>query len=166
MKGFENETFLLLYIISNVLAITLLILAALWPKLTRLLFFTLFLWASFTNWNGAIKTPDFYTDYANLTFLNVYKEFIEGWFSQHVVLAVGFIATAQALIAISMLLRGAIYKLGIIGGIIFLIAIIPLGAGSAFPCTLITAIALRFLWKQDSYIWQHNAKGKLVVAAH
>jgi hypothetical protein len=164
MKGLDNETFALLYIVSNALAIILLILSTLWPKLTRFLFFTLFIWASWTNWNGAINHPGFYLDYADLTFSKIYKESIEGWFSHHIVLAVGFIASAQALIAISMLFKGAIYKLGITGGIIFLMAIIPLGVGSAFPCTLITAIAMLFLWKQDSYVWQHDREKQILAA--
>jgi hypothetical protein len=164
MKGLDNETFVLLYIVSNALAIILLIMSTLWPKVTRFLFFTLFAWASWTNWNGAINNPDFYLNYADLSFLSVYKAFIEGWFSRHIVLTVGFIASAQALIAVSMLLKGAIYKLGIIGGVLFLIAIIPLGAGSAFPCTLITAIAMLILWKQDSYVGQHHKQEHVLAA--
>ena len=66
------------------------------------------------------------------------------------VLVVGFIATAQAFIAVSLLLKGRIYKAGIIGGVIFLIAIAPLGVGSAFPCTLLLALALGMIYKNHN----------------
>ncbi len=155
MKGLENNTYLVLYIISNVVALVML--WAAWKKhrLLRFLFFLLFAWASWTNWNEAIKSPAFYLDYADLTFLDSYREFIHGWFGNHITEVVGFIATCQALIAISMLLKGWMLKTGALGAIIFLLAIVPLGVGSAFPCTLIMAIAMwpLFREKQIQYLW-------------
>jgi hypothetical protein len=160
MKGFDNPTYLLLYCISN--AVALLLLWAAWgrPRIARLLFFLLFAWASWTNWTTALSNPQFYIEYADLSFLNVYKQFIRGWFSHHITAAVGFVATCQALIAVSMLLKGWMLKLGIIGAIIFLIAIAPLGVGSAFPFSLITSAALYFIFRnrENDYLWINNSK--------
>src|SRR6476659_765734 len=114
MKALDNNTYLLLYIISNVIA--LLILWASWKhyRISRVMFFIVFAWASWTNWNEAIVAPQFYVDYAGLTFSDVYRRFILGWFSRHITISVGFIATCQVLIAIAMLLKGWIFKTGAI----------------------------------------------------
>lgn len=155
MKGLENSTYLILYVISNVVALTMLWASWKQHRILRLMFFLLFAWASWTNWMEAIRSPQFYLDYADLTFSAYYYDFIHGWFSHHITLAVGIIATCQALIAISMLLKGLILKIGAMGAIIFLLAIIPLGVGAAFPCTLVMAIAMWSLFreKQTQYLW-------------
>jgi hypothetical protein len=160
MKGFENQTYLLLYIISNVVATLLLWSAWKQPRIARLLFFLLFAWASWTNWATALHNPHFYIEYADLSFLNAYRQFIRGWFSGHIKEAVGFIATCQALIAISMLLKGWVLKIGNIGAIIFLLAIAPLGVGSAFPFSLIASSALYFILRNRSnnYLWISSKK--------
>lgn len=104
--------------------------------------------------------PQFYLDYAGLTFSGWYKSFINGWFSNHITVAVVFIATCQALIAISMILKGWIFKTGAVGAIVFLLAIVPLGVGSAFPCTLILAISVWIVLrhKQIDYLWLPHSK--------
>ncbi|HEX5152203.1 MAG TPA: hypothetical protein VFW07_12200 [Parafilimonas sp.] len=162
MKGLDN--YLALYIISN--AVALLILLAAWktPKIARLLFFLLFAWASYTNCKFAVHNPTAYLEYANLSFLNIYIEFIQGWFSRHIMAAVGFIATCQGLIAISMLLKGWIFKTGCIGAMIFLIAIAPLGVGSGFPCTVIMAAALLIILKKSpaQYLWMKDHREKVL----
>lgn len=155
MKGFENQSYLVAYIISNAVAVFLLFAAWKWPKLSRTLFSLLFAWACWTNWSIAVSSPQDYLEYASLTFLPVYEDFIRGWFSEHIALVVGFIATVQGLIAIALTLKGWIYKLGCVAAIIFLLSITPLGVGSAFPCTLIMAIAILILLRnQHSYLWQ------------
>jgi hypothetical protein len=75
----------------------------------------------------------FYLEYADLTWSSWYRSFIKGWFADHIQLAVGLIATCQGLIAISMLLKGWLYKIGSVGAIIFLLSILPFGVGSGFP---------------------------------
>ncbi|MFI5133126.1 MAG: hypothetical protein ACHQEB_02265 [Chitinophagales bacterium] len=161
MKGLENPAYLVLYVISNIAALVMWVAAWKSPRLGRLLFFLLFTWASWANWNEAIRSPQFYLDYADLSFLNIYKQIILGWFSKHITEAVGFIASCQALIAVSMLLKGWILKLGSIGAIIFLLAIAPFGAGSAFPCTIIMAFGMYVLIRNPShdYLWI-NPKSK------
>jgi hypothetical protein len=134
------------------------------PKIARLLFFLLFAWASYTNWSFAIRSPQSYLEYADLTFLGFYKQFILGWFSKHISATIGFIATCQALIAISMLLRGPILKIGAVGAIVFLISIAPFGVGSGFPCTITMAIGLFILLRNyyHDFVWKRNKKFKSV----
>ena len=151
MKGLENQVYLIAYIISNAFALMLLFFSWKHIKLSRLIFSILFAWASWANWTTALNSPADYLDYFSLALIPFYRNFIEGWFSEHIQLMVGVIATSQALIAITLLLKGWVYKIGIIGGTLFLIAIMPLGVGSAFPCTLILAIALIMLYKDHPH---------------
>ena len=150
MKGLDNSLYLILYIISNVIALILLFAAWKAPKLARLLFFLLFAWASYKNMTVVIRSPQSYLDYADFTFLDMYKQFISGWFSKHIATVIALIATCQALIAISMLLKNFFFKIGAVGAIVFLIAIAPLGVGAAFPCTVIMAIALIVILSKQS----------------
>src|SRR5215204_2451151 len=145
LKELENHGYLVAYIISNIVALVLLYGVSLWPRATRLAFLLLFGWASWTNLTTAINTPQVYEDYANTAFLDLYTDFIRGWFSDHIVEAVTVIALGQAIIAFSLILKGWAFKAGTIAGIVFLVAIGPLGTGSAFPCTLIMALAMSFL---------------------
>lgn len=147
MNGLENKAYLIGFIISNAFALIVLFLSWKHARLARIFLFVLFGWASWANWTTALNSPNDYLDYANFTFLPLYKQFIEGWFGNHILPIVGFIACVQAVIAISLLLKGIAYKAGIIAGIIFLLSIAPLGVGSAFPCTLLLAVAMMLLYK-------------------
>ncbi len=153
MKGLENQAYLSGLIIINIIAVFFLFLSIKWPRAGRAAFFLLFAWASCMNWIYSQNDPASYQDYADLAFLQSYKQFIIGWFSYNTRWVVGSIATCQALIAISMLLKGWIYRLGCIGGMIFLLAIAPLGVGSGFPCTIIFSIALFILFRKGELYW-------------
>lgn len=159
MDGLENISYLIGYVISNAVALVLIWMAWKHPRNTRLLFFLLFGWACWMNWSTALENPQFYLEYADLAFLDSYQLFIRGWFSNHIIEMVGFIATCQGLIAVSFLLKGRVYKLGIIGAMVFLMAIAPLGVGSAFPFSLTTSFALYLLLKAYpvDYIWEKPA---------
>src|SRR6478735_7814546 len=153
MKGLENEIYLVAYLISNAVAIVLLVLAFKYPKIARVLFAVLFGWASWINWQTSLNAPQSYLEYADLAILDVYRQFIEGWFSKHISQIVPVIATCQGLIAIGLLLKGWLYQLSCIGGIVFLLAIMPLGTGSGFPCTFIMAVAIALLFRnQHSWV--------------
>src|SRR5690349_1487023 len=130
MRGLEVPQYLVAYIISNTVAVLLLLLSWKQPRIARILFSILFMWACYTNWHVALTKPDDYLFYANLTFSDAYKSFILGWFRGHIPQMVGLIATCQGLIAVAFLLRGWIYQAGTVGAIIFLLAIAPLGVGS------------------------------------
>lgn len=158
MKGFENQSYLLAYIISNIAALIFLLISARWPKAGRLIFSLLFAWAGWINWRTALNTPEYYLYYSDLA-IPLYRQIINGWFSRHITLVVGFIASCQLLIAAGLLLKGWIYKIAVIGAVIFLLAIMPLGVGSGFPCTLILAVTLYFYLFSHSgnYIWKNGS---------
>jgi hypothetical protein len=161
MKGFENHSYLLAYIISNSLALLFLLISARWPKAGRPIFSLLFAWAGWINWRTAINSPQHYLDYSDLA-IPIYQQIIRGWFSRHITLVVGLIASCQLLIAGSLLLKGRIYKIAVIGAVVFLLAIMPLGVGSGFPCTLILAVTLYFYLFNHSgnYIWKDGSDYK------
>ncbi len=166
MKGWENESYRLALLISNIVAWIILLAAIYRPFIARLLFFLLFGWACWMNWKTSQATPDVYLEYADMAMLDAYKDLILGWFSRHISLAVGFIATCQGLIAISMLMTGIPLKIGAIGAILFLLAIIPLGVGSGFPSTLVLAVAMFILLlKKLSPIFPRRMNSKMATTS-
>ncbi len=102
----------------------------------------LFAWAAATNTNTALTTPWVYLEYADLAVLEVYRSFILGWFSAHVAPMVLAIAAGQAVITVLLALPRPWRRLGVLGAIVFLMAIAPLGVGSGFPFSLTLAAAL------------------------
>lgn len=67
MKGLENQMYLLLLAISNVVAILLIGVSIKWRRLVRICFFILFAWACWINWKASLQTPQEYLEYGNLT---------------------------------------------------------------------------------------------------
>ncbi|CAN5752164.1 hypothetical protein BH11BAC4_BH11BAC4_18470 [soil metagenome] len=132
--------------VSNTLALLLLLVSWKRKNLGRLLFAALFIWASFTNWKTAHADPGVYLNYGKYS-IGIYKRIIYGEFAKHITGFVSTIAIAQLLIGLGLLARGMIVKLSCIGGIIFLIAIAPLGFGAGFPFSIFTSIALYLLYK-------------------
>lgn len=127
-------------VISNVVAVLMLLVAWRWRNIGRLLFVLLFLWAAQINLRTAIDTPSAYLDYARWA-VAPYRTFILGPFARHITAFVSVIAAGQLAIAILVALRGAAVRLGLLGAITFLLAIAPLGRGAAFPFSLIAGLA-------------------------
>lgn len=155
MKGLDNPTYLYALILSNIVAVFLLLSSIKWPRLARFLFFLLFSWACYVNWRFSQLTPSVYLEYGELTFSTSYRDFINGWFKQHTTLLVSFIALCQGFMALAFLLKGKIYKAGCIAAMLFLLSILPLGVGSGFPSTLIAAVAIFMLYRKgNDYAWR------------
>ena len=156
MKGLDNEVYVTLLIISYLIAVFQLVASIKWQRIARLSFFLLFTWASWANWTTVIQRPEAYLEYASLTWSSWYESFINGWFASHISLMVGVIATGQAFIAVSILLKGWVYSLGCLGAIIFLVAILPFGVGAGFPSTAIMAAACYILLRKQpvDFIWK------------
>ncbi len=130
------------YIVLNALALVLLWLAAKKPRLARWVFGAVFVAAALLNAYMAAKNPQAYVDsYGASAWLPVYRDFIHGFFSRATALLVLLIAAGQAVCGV-LLFTPRLYKLGALGAVIFLLAIAPLGLGSAFPLTLIMAVGL------------------------
>jgi len=110
----------------------------------------LFTVAGIVNFYFALHKPQIYWDYANLKPIFLYKSFIEGFFSQHTKLIVSLIAVFQLVIGFGLATQNGLKKFAAAGAILFLVAIAPLGAGSAFPSTLIMAAGAWILMRRTS----------------
>jgi len=135
---------------SNLIALAMLGLSVRWRRrerpalasplhqeIARLLYFLLFLWAGCWNTYLANAHPEEYLTYASLAYSDAYRSFILGYFAGHVTAIVGAIALGQLSIALLVAGRGRAVQLGLLGAIMFLLAIVPLGVGSGFPATVI-----------------------------
>jgi hypothetical protein len=138
------------YAYAASLAVSLLLVAASWrwPNGGRLLYVLLFVWAGQLNLRTALHQPELYLDYAQYTYLAAYRDFILGPFARHVTPIVATIAAGQLLIAVLLLGPTRPVRLGLAGGIVFLLAIAPLGTGAAFPATVLGALGLALLWRR------------------
>jgi len=152
----KDEIIPIAYLISNIVAVIMLACSWKYPRIARLLYLFLFAWASLANSHAALKTPQYYLDYERFAFIGFYRNFIHGFFSEHITALVLIVALCQIAIAVSMLLKGWIYRTGCLGAILFLVSIAPLGVGSGFPCTLIMAAGLLLLLrkKEVDYLWK------------
>jgi len=140
------------YVASNLVALALLFIAWRWSRVAQWLCALVFLWASITNATTAINRPHVYQEYAALTPFALYKNFITGWFNAHEREMVLAIAVGQMAIAVLLMLPRPWRVLGVLGAIIFLMAIAPLGVGSAFPfsLTFIAAIVVMDRRRRDA----------------
>ncbi len=135
--------YLIPYLISNGVALAVLGLAFVRPRWVRWVTIALFLWAALRNTQVVLTTPESYQGFAPLTFLPIYRDFIQGWFRQHTMPMVLTIAACQLTIALLLLVnRHGTRRLGVSGALAFLLGIAPLGVGSAFPFSLIYGSAL------------------------
>lgn len=124
--------------------------------ITRIFLAGFFLWASYINSSTAINTPQVYLDYANLDALPFYSHFINGFFAKYVTTFVLVIAIGQFLVFAGLVLNRLWVKLACIGGLIFGLAIAPLGVGSGFPATISMAVAFYILMTryEHDFIWK------------
>lgn len=147
----EIEEYLLPYIFSNITAVGLLLLSICRPRTSKYIFAVIFLAAGVFNFFAVSSSPEIYVEgYGKTAVFSFYKEFIYGPFSRNTELFVRLIACGQMLVGILLMSRKFFFKAGIAGGILFFIAIAPLGIGSAFPCTAIMALSLYFLIRKGS----------------
>jgi hypothetical protein len=155
MKGLD--TYLYIWIGSNIAGILILLSAMKATKLARFIFTLLFGWACYINFITAHSTPEVYLEYASMS-VSLYSNFIEGWFSENITIMVSVIAVCQGLIAVGMALKGLWVKLACAGAILFLTAIIPLGVGAGFPFSITVIFAVYFILKRDDYeyVWRFN----------
>lgn len=138
------------WISTNILAIILIFICWKRPSIGRLSFAFIFLLAAITNFIIGLQSPEDYLVYKEWILIKSYENFMEGYFSSHAMLVILSIALGQFLIAITLFFGGIFYKLAIIGGIIFFLAIAPLGIGSAFPSTVLFAFSMGILLAEKS----------------
>lgn len=150
MNGLDNEMNMLMLICANIIALLLLLATLKVPRVARICFALLFSWAAFTNWTTSQEKPEVYIEYADFAWIPWYRDFINGWFSQHIRSVVGSIAVCQAIIGLSFLFNGPPFTICLAGAIVFFLAILPLGVGAGFPSTAIAALACFILLKKNT----------------
>jgi hypothetical protein len=136
------QEYLIMYLGANAIALGILALASWQPRVARWLWIGIFVWAATVNTLTAAREPWAYLAYGGLTPSELYRDFIRGWFSDHIQLMVLAIAAGQLVIAMLLARGGRALRLGTLGATVFLLAIAPLGVGSGFPFSLIAIASL------------------------
>jgi len=136
---------------SSLIGLVMLVAAIRSARAGRVLLSALFVWAAGTNLRVALTTPSDYLNYAQFAVLDAYRGFILGFFAQHTAAIVCTIAVGQAGIAFLLATNGWLRRLGYIGAIVFLLAIVPLGVGAGFPATILMALTAAEVLHADRY---------------
>jgi len=133
------------YTITHVIAFLLIFICYKWPKIGKVAWGIIFIFAGIFNIYSAISNPQIYLGFGQDA-VGLYQKFINGVFSSYTSLIVSLIALGQILVGIFLFMKRMLFLWGVLGGIIFLVAISPLGIGSAFPSTLLMSISLVLLY--------------------
>jgi hypothetical protein len=142
---FYDPAWAIPHLISIAIALAFVVAAIVKPLLARKLYAGLFLYATLVNASVAFLVPQSYVGNARYALSESYRAFILGWFAQHVTLAVLAISCGQALVAAGLIRGGWAARVSLVGALAFLLAIAPLGVGSAFPSSLIWAFGAGWL---------------------
>ncbi|GGN07038.1 hypothetical protein GCM10010967_48080 [Dyadobacter beijingensis] len=137
------------YLSCNAMAIFLIWASKSRPALARLILLLIFLFAAGFNAYTALDAPWNYQDFADSA-MPIYKRFILGAFLHIITPMVLTIAICQLLIALAMTARGQLFQAGCWAGMIFLVAIAPLGLYAAFPMPLLLASSMLRLIRTES----------------
>lgn len=135
------------YITTHVVTFLLIFICYKWPKVGKIAWGIIFILAGILNIYEGISNPETYVEYGQNA-VGLYQKFIYGIFSSYTSLIVSLIALGQILVGAFLFFKGKPFLLGILGGIIFLVAISPLGLGSAFPSTLLMSISMILLYSR------------------
>jgi hypothetical protein len=144
------------YFVSLLVAAAMVVLCARWPHTVgRLAVVVVFLPAGLVNATLALVNPSLYVEGFGPTAIPLYQAFIEGPFARNPALFVLPIALGQLLCGLAVLFgRGNQARLGLVGCVVFLVAITGLGVGCAFPANLVMAIGPALLLR---YGFLHGA---------
>jgi len=132
------------YIITHAISIVLIFICYKWPKIGKVAWGIIFVLAGIFNIYLGLTNPQKYVDLGQGA-VGIYQKFIYGIFSSYTSLIVSLIALGQIMVGIFLFMKRMPFLWGILGGIIFLVAISPLGIGSAFPSPLLMVISLILL---------------------
>jgi hypothetical protein len=136
------------YIGWNIFALLLILVAANWSKIARLLFSVLFLGAGVWNLFASLTMPSFYVaTYGDLA-TPPYAAFIFGPFASNPALFVVPIAVGQLAIGVLASGTGTWVRLAMIGITIFMLGLAPLGVGGAFPFSIFAILAAYLLFRK------------------
>ena len=142
VRGMSVPTELLApYLVTNLFALVLLVLALRAPAIARWVFVVLFAGAAAFNVATALRTPGDYVMFADHAVAPL-AAWLRGWFATHVALVVLPIAAGQGAIAALLASRGGSLRLGVLGAVLFFAGIAFLGVGSAFPFSITASVAI------------------------
>ena len=131
------------YLVSNAIALALLGFSFRRANWVRWLSVAIFGWAAYTNSRIALTRPLDYQTFGELTTFGPYRDFIHGWFREHTADLLLPIAAGQLAIALMLIVNRRITRrIAVFGAVVFLLAIAPLGVGSAFPFSITYAAGL------------------------
>ena len=138
------------WIASNIIALALVFICWKLPKVGRAIIGLAFAAAAVVNALTALINPQSYVQgFGPEALFPFYENFIYGPFAANPAVFVLPIALGQLAVGLLMFFRGAWFKLGLGGGIVFFLAITPLGRGSALPMPLLCIAAFWVLWHRN-----------------
>ena len=117
-------------------------------RIARFLLASLFAWACWFNLDTVAETPEVYVDYAWLTPFGWYADLMTGWFAANVTAIVTTVSIVQGLIAIGYLIGRRYARMAALVTIAFLLVVLPLGLGSAFPAPILMGIGAWFVYRK------------------
>jgi hypothetical protein len=136
------------YLGCNIFVLFLLLAAAKWPRVARSLFSVMFVGAGVWNLFASLTMPQFYLETYGHLATPLYAAFIYGPFAVDPALFVVPIAIGELAIGILATGTGRALQVGMVGSMIFLLAIAPMGVGSAFPFSLFGILAAYLLFRR------------------
>ena len=140
------QEYLVPFILTNIISIILIIVSIKWIDAGKIIFAVIFLFACGFNVYNVINHPDSYLEFGKTAKLFFYRDFIFGDFRDNIIIYIIIIAVIQLMISFFLFTESFLTNYGFTGGIIFLVLIAPLGLGSAFPSTLLMALALYIIY--------------------
>lgn len=144
------------YIIANMISLLILIATIAKPPIARFLLSLIFTGSGVFNGIMAILHPDQFLTYGDMAVFPVYEQFIYKALGGNPTYFILAIAVCQLITGILIASRDSLLKTGLIAATIFLLAIAPLGAGAAFPCTLLLAVACIILLFKTKQLSTHR----------
>lgn len=139
-------TYAIPYAVSLVVASAMLLTALTRPNACRWMFALLFTYACVYNlWLGTTH-PKEYQGFADLVIVPWYRDVIVGPFREHDAFYIVAIALGQGITALGWMVGGRSLVVGALGSTLFLASIAPFGVGSAFPFSVLVAIAGWVVW--------------------
>ncbi|HZT08376.1 MAG TPA: hypothetical protein VFC51_15225 [Chloroflexota bacterium] len=136
------------FIVSNLIALVLVLFASTRPKIARFFFSFFFFGAGIWNLFASLTMPAFYVATYGPVATPPYAAFINGPFAAMPALFVVPIAIGQLAIGILATGTGSWVRLSMLGSAIFLAAIAPMGVGAAFPFSLFGILAAFLLFRR------------------
>lgn len=155
-----SQEYLIPFIITNLLSLVLLFVSIKWSVIGKIIFAIIFLIAGVFNIFNVINHPDSYLEFGKTAILFFYRDFIFGDFRDNIVIFIIIISALQLFISLCLLTDSPLTNTGFTGGIIFLILIAPLGLGSAFPSTLLMALALYIMYLKRHKIIRERMRSR------